>query len=80
MQEENVIAGGYQVAVCWPLRGTHQGMFRSMPPTGWEVTTPGVSIFQITESKIAQSWIMLDELGLMEQLGVTLVRGQPFPE
>lgn len=80
VDDEDMVAGGDQVAVRWTARGTHLGMFQSIAPTGREVTMPGISIFQIAGGKIAQNWVVLDELGLLEQLGVILVRGRPFPE
>jgi steroid delta-isomerase-like uncharacterized protein len=77
---EATIADEANVVTRWTLRGTHLGMFWTIAPTGREVTMPAVSIHRIAGGKIVEYWLFIDELGLLEQLGVILVRGQPFPE
>jgi steroid delta-isomerase-like uncharacterized protein len=57
-------------AVCrWVARGTHRGEFAGQPPTGRQISVPGIDLFTITEGRIAQMWVALDTLSMMQQLG-----------
>ena len=56
-------------------RGTHRGDFMGIPPTGNQVVVNGVVIDRIVEGKMVDSRILMNELSLMQQLGVI-----PTPE
>jgi predicted ester cyclase len=45
-------------------------------PTGKQVTMSGVAIHRIVAGKIKELWVVGDELGLMQQLGVIPAPGQ----
>jgi steroid delta-isomerase-like uncharacterized protein len=66
---EQLVAEGDKVVVRWTSRGTHQGEFMGVAPTGRHVTFTGMRLFRIAENKIAESWVNIDERGLQEQLG-----------
>src|SRR5215212_5850221 len=66
---EEIVAEGDKVVICWRSRGTHQGEFMGVPPTGRHVTFTGMRLFRISENKIVESWVNIDERGLQEQLG-----------
>jgi len=66
---EEIVAEGDKVVVRWRSRGTHQGEFMGVAPTGREVAFTGMRLFRIAENKIAESWVNIDERGLQEQLG-----------
>jgi steroid delta-isomerase-like uncharacterized protein/deazaflavin-dependent oxidoreductase (nitroreductase family) len=66
---EDMVAEGDKVAIRNTWRGTHQGTFRGLPPTGKHVTFTGSDIFRLVGGKIAEQWADLDALGLMQQLG-----------
>ena len=40
-----------------------------MPPSGKEVQIMGISVYRIEEGKIAESWMVEDQFGLMRQIG-----------
>jgi len=40
-------------------------------PTGREVQLRGVNIFRIADGKIVERWGRLDDLGLLQQLGLS---------
>jgi predicted ester cyclase len=69
---EDLIAEGDKVAIRNTWRGTHQGVFQGLPPTGKHVTFTGTDIFRCIGGKIAEQWADLDALGLMQQIGVIL--------
>lgn len=50
-------------------RGTHQGEFLGMSPTGKQVTWTVTAIYRIAGGKIAERWLNVDDLGIMQQLG-----------
>jgi steroid delta-isomerase-like uncharacterized protein len=73
---EELLADGDKVVQHWAFRGTHQGAFQGIPPTGRQVTLTGISIWRVEGGKIVESWHELDNLGLMQQLGVIPAPGQ----
>ncbi len=66
---EDLVAEGDTVAIRNTWRGTHQGTFQGLPPTGRHVTFTGSDFFRFVGGKIAEQWADLDALGLMQQLG-----------
>jgi serine phosphatase RsbU (regulator of sigma subunit) len=65
---EDQIAEGDKVMSRWKIRGTHQGEFRGMAPTGKEVEINGIGIFRFSsEGKVVESWDSYDQLGMMRQ-------------
>jgi steroid delta-isomerase-like uncharacterized protein len=66
---EDIVAEGGKVVVRWRSRGTHQGEFMGVAPTGRHVAFTGMRLFRIAGGVIAESWVNIDERGLQEQLG-----------
>ena len=66
---EDLIAEGDKVVARWRARATHQGEYTGIPPTGKEVEFTGISVYRIEAGKIAESWNVEDQLGLMQQIG-----------
>jgi predicted ester cyclase len=64
------IAEGEKVANRFVYLGTHLGEFEGVSPTGVRVEFVGHSIDRVVEGKIVESWVEVDMLGVMEQLGV----------
>ncbi len=60
------------VVVRWTARGTHQGKFRGIAPTGLEVTWSGISIYRLNGGQLVAGWSKSDQLGLLQQLGATI--------
>src|SRR5215212_1724950 len=63
------IAEGDKVMVRATIRGTHQGEFRGMAPSGKEIEEKGFSLFRFSsEGKVVESWdSYYSELSLMRQ-------------
>ena len=72
---EDIIAEGDRVAVRLTYRGTHRGELMGIPPTGKQGTVTGIQIVRIAGGKIAENWINLDALGMLQQLGVIPAMG-----
>lgn len=66
---DDLIAEGDRVVVRSTLRGTHQGAFFGVAPTGKSVTLPGITIHRVAAGRIVESWISFDNHSLMQQLG-----------
>ena len=66
---EDLIAEGDMVAARWSSRATHLGEYAGVSPTGNEVEFTGISVYRIAGGRIAESWTVEDELGLMRQIG-----------
>jgi steroid delta-isomerase-like uncharacterized protein len=67
---EDQIAEGDRVATRWTMRGTHEGEFRGISPTGKQIAVTGIGIFRFSDGKVVESWDNFDQLGMMQQLGV----------
>lgn len=69
-----LVAEGDAVAVFLVTRGTHEGEFRGVQPTGNEITVEDAGLIRIEERQIVDLWPQSDMLSLFEQLGVGLDR------
>ena len=63
------IAEGDKVANRFVFLGTHLGEFMGVAPTGRRVEFVGNSIDRVAEGRIVESWVELDLLGVLQQLG-----------
>jgi len=66
---EDLLAAGDRVARRFTLRGTHRGPFMGFAATGRAVSAPGLAIDRLADGKLAESWVCVDALGLLRQLG-----------
>ncbi len=66
---EDQIAQGDRVVTRWTARGTHQGEMMGIPPTGRPVTVSGMTINRISGGRVVEDWTVVDQLGLLQQLG-----------
>ncbi len=67
---EDMFAEGDKVVQRFTARGTHQGEWMGIAPTGKQMTIPGIAIHRITGGKIVEDWVSMDMLGALQQLGV----------
>jgi steroid delta-isomerase-like uncharacterized protein len=67
---EEMIASGEKVVTRFHWTGTHKGEFMGMPATGKSVKVKGVVIDRIVGGRMTESRILMDDLGMMQQLGV----------
>lgn len=69
------LSQGDIVAAHWTARGTSEGNFLMLPPTGKVIEYTGSSMFRIENGKIAEIWNTRNTLGIMRQLNPELVGG-----
>lgn len=77
LEVEELIAEGDRVMSRVSLQGTHKGELEGIAPTNRRITICAFTVFRLTGGKIAEEWEILDELGMMQQLGMELI---PTPE
>jgi steroid delta-isomerase-like uncharacterized protein len=66
---EDLVAEGDKVVARLTISGTQQGAFMGIPSTGKHATISDIEIFRITGGKAVETWVQVDFLGLLQQLG-----------
>jgi steroid delta-isomerase-like uncharacterized protein len=59
-----------KVAAWWTIRGTQRGMFLGIRPTHRPIKVRGFIFARIAGGLIIEEWIMIDELRILQQLGL----------
>ena len=72
---EDQIAAGDRVVTRWTASGTHAGEFQGIPADRQAVRITGIDIDRFVDGKVVECWPEVNELGLLQQLGVL-----PAPE
>jgi len=67
---EDVVAESDRIVVRWTHTGTHVGEFLGMPATGRSFSIAGIDIYRTRDGKLAEHWHIVDQLSLLQQLGV----------
>ena len=60
------------IAVRWTMEGTHSAAWRNIQPTNKKATFSGVNLFRFEKGKVMEIWNHRDDLGLYQQLGVSI--------
>ena len=66
---EDMIAEGDKVVIRFTGRGTHQGEFRGVAPTGKKMIYTGIVILGFIQGRLVDYWAVSDALGIFQQLG-----------
>jgi len=69
LRVEQLIVQDDLVAVRLFLRGSHRGTFLGVPASGREVAFESMEVFRLAGGKIAEQWVVLNALGLFQQIG-----------
>jgi steroid delta-isomerase-like uncharacterized protein len=67
---DDLVADGDKVVQRVTARGTQQGMFQGMPPTGKPVEIWIMIISRIADNRIVEEWQLVDSLSMLQQLGI----------
>ncbi len=73
---EELIAEGDKVVARTTLRGTRQGPFMGIPPTGRRFEQQQIHILRFVDGKAVEHRAVRDDLGMLQQLGVIPARDQ----
>ncbi len=69
VEPQQLITEGDLVAARLVVTGAHRDDFLGIPATGRKMAIQSVDFFRLTEGKIVEQWVVMDALGLMQQLG-----------
>lgn len=64
------IVGRDRIVARIKVRGTHQGEFMGVKPTGKQIDISAIEIYGIVGEKFSERWGHLDGIALLQQLGV----------
>lgn len=68
----NTVAEGDFVAMMVTNNGTHQKDFSGIPATGNRVSIGGMYLAKVVDGMVVEWWVLDDNLGFMQQLGMEL--------
>jgi steroid delta-isomerase-like uncharacterized protein len=66
---EDTVAEADKVAARFTMRGTHQGAFFGVPPTGKKIEVQAMNFYRFSSGQIVEEYGQPDLLGLMQQIG-----------
>ena len=69
LDEAALISEGGLVAVRYVVTGAHKGVFNGVPPSDADVSFEAYDWFMVENGKIAEQWVVLDTLALLQQIG-----------
>ncbi len=67
---EQMLSEGDRVVTQLLMDGTQQGQWMGIPATGKKLQIRMFTIHRIAEGKIAEDWVLVESLGVFQQLGV----------
>jgi steroid delta-isomerase-like uncharacterized protein len=67
---DDLVAENDKVVWRFTSTGTQKGPFMGIPATGKQGTVTGMVMFRFDASRIAEGWVNIDALGLLQQLGI----------
>src|SRR6185437_2146038 len=73
---EEVVAEGATVVIRATARGTMTGDFLEMKATGKTATWTEIHISRLADGKVVEHWAAIDQLGMLQQLGLAATPGQ----
>jgi len=66
---EELIAEGDRVAARFTMRGTHQGTFFGVTPSGRKIEVKAMNFYRMADGQIVEEHGQPDLLGLLQQIG-----------
>ncbi len=67
---DDEIEGESKLAAIWTMRGTHKGSFFGNLPTGRQVKVHGFIFAHVTDRRITEGWLLIDQMSILQQMGV----------
>ena len=77
LQVDAIVEENGVLAVRWSGGGTHQGDSLGFAATGRPVRFSGVTFMRVEGGKFVEGWNVFDQLGMLQQLGVTSLPPAP---
>jgi steroid delta-isomerase-like uncharacterized protein len=76
MELHDQVAEGDTVVNRWTITGTQQGELFGIPATGKRVSVSGIDCISVIDGKMDEHRLSLDQLGMLQQLGIVPTPGQ----
>ena len=73
---DDLVAEGDKVVKVWTANSTNKSDFMGVPATGKRIQIKGIEMFRISDGMITELWVSMDNLGMMQQLGVIPPMGE----
>jgi steroid delta-isomerase-like uncharacterized protein len=67
---EQMLSEDGRVATQLLMQGTHQGAWLGIPASGKRIEIRMFTIHRVVQGKIVEDWVLVESLGLFQQLGV----------
>jgi steroid delta-isomerase-like uncharacterized protein len=67
---DDLVAEGDKVTWRFVATGTNKGSLMGAPASGKVASVAGIIIFRLENSRMAEAWLSLDTLGLLQQVGI----------
>jgi steroid delta-isomerase-like uncharacterized protein len=65
---DDVMMTGDRLALRWEARGTHQGEYLGVAPTGRPISYTGITLYELRDGKVSRIWVAADLLSLLRRL------------
>ncbi|MFC5521078.1 ester cyclase [Polaromonas jejuensis] len=66
---DELVVEGEKVAARFTMRGTHQGTFFGVPPSGRKIVVQAMNFYRLSDGKFVEEHGQPDMLGLLQQIG-----------
>ena len=76
MRIHDLIGEDDRVAARLTFTATHSGEVAGIAPTGARVEVDEMNIFRFVQGRIAEHWVVEDDLALLRQIGATALPGE----
>jgi steroid delta-isomerase-like uncharacterized protein len=77
---EQTVPSEDRVASHITMRGTHNGAWMGISPSGKQISIEMIVIHRIESRKIVEDWVLVDSLGFFQQLGIVGSREEIFSQ
>ena len=71
---EETITEGDRIAARFTMRGTHEGEFLGVPPSGKKIAVQAINFYRLSGGRIVEERGQPDLLGLLQQIGPVAAR------
>jgi predicted ester cyclase len=65
-----MLSEGDRVVMQLLMEGTHQGAWLGIPASGKKMQIRMFTVHRVVEGKIVEDWVLVESLGVFQQLGV----------
>jgi predicted ester cyclase len=76
---DDVVVNGDKAAARWTMTANNTVPIGGLAPTGKQITEHAVVFYRFEDGKIAEIWLQIDRLGVLQQVGAQ-IPGVPAPQ